>query len=293
VSSFRGALPVVHWSWKGERPLIARSAPRHRRFPLGSVWILLAVWAGSSLTASPARSDDLVRTALDLRAKYREQLGELAGWCDASGLADEAKKTRQWLGQRDPNKLYVTRLVQAVGPPELPDDSPEKVVQWDSRFWKLRTQYAGALELLARRAVRLDRASLAFDLVLAAVRENPDHKAIRRLLGYQEFRGGWYTQYEVDKLRAGQVWHEKFGWLPKGQVKRYEDGQRLYRNRWITAAEDARVHSDIENGWEVPTEHYTIRTNHSLEAGVALGVKLEQLFCVWRQLFFRYFASEA
>ena len=59
------------------------------------------------------------------------------------------------------------------------------------------------------------------------------------------------------------------------------------------ADEDAQLHRDIRSGWEVETEHYTIRTNHSLEAGVQLGVKLEQLYLVWKQLFIRYFATEA
>jgi hypothetical protein len=76
-------------------------------------------------------------------------------------------------------------------------------------------------------------------------------------------------------------------------VPRYEQGQRYYRNRWIPAEDDARLHADIESGWEVETEHYTIRSNHSLEAAVGLGVKLERLYEVWRHLFVRYFATEA
>jgi hypothetical protein len=36
-----------------------------------------------------------------------------------------------------------------------------------------------------------------------------------------------------------------------------------------------------------------IRTNHSIEGGVALGVKLERLYRIWEELFIRYYASEA
>ena len=50
---------------------------------------------------------------------------------------------------------------------------------------------------------------------------------------------------------------------------------------------------DIHSGWDVETEHYTIRTNHSIEAAVSLGVKLERLYRLWQQLFVRYYASEA
>ena len=113
------------------------------------------------------------------------------------------------------------------------------------------------------------------------------------MFGYQKFRDQWRTLYEVKKLRAGFVWSEKFGWLPKAYLRRYEEGQRYSDGRWISAEEDARRHRDIRSGWDVETEHYTIRTNHSIEAAVALGVKLERLNRLWQQLFVRYYASQA
>jgi hypothetical protein len=208
-------------------------------------------------------------------------------------LTEQAKLTRQWTGKRDPNKLYVADLPRAIGRPELPADAPAEAVEWDRRFWQARRQQAKSLETLARKAVRADRASLAFDLVISAIREDPDYDRIRRLLGYQKFCGGWYTQYEVEKLKSGQVWHEKFGWLPSKYLRRYQQGERWSPKGWASAEEDARLRRDIAHGWVIETEHYAIRTNHSLEGGVQLGVKLEQLFRVWRELFIRYFATEA
>jgi hypothetical protein len=208
-------------------------------------------------------------------------------------LAAQARLTRAWFSPRDPDKIYVAILPREVGVSEPPADSPPGVADWHKRFHQLRREQANSLEALARRAVRNGRASLAFDLVLAALRENPDHEAVRSLFGFQKYRNEWRTAWEVGKLRSGQIWHEKFGWLPKAHVRRYEEGQRYYRGRWITAEEDAQAHRDILSGWDIETEHYTIRTNHSLEAGVALGVKLEQLYRVWKQLFIRYFATES
>jgi len=242
---------------------------------------------------SDARPDELDRAAGRLMASYGEKLAELADWCDQHGLGEQAAKTRTWLERRDPNKVYVPVLPRGVGLPKPPPGAPEGVIEWNEKFTRLRLQQARVQYELARRAVRKGRASLAFDLVLAALRENPDHEAIRRLFGYQQFEGQWRTLYEVRKLRAGHVWHEKFGWLPRSHVRRYEQGHRYYKGRWITAAEDALLHRDIHFGWDVQTEHYTIRTNHSIEAGVELGRKLERLYRVWKQLFIRYFASEA
>jgi len=252
-----------------------------------------AVAALFFLVAPPVRADDLLSLAEQLRGKYLAGLEEVAAWCQTKGLTDEAKQTRALAGRRDPYKIYLPVLPVEVGPPKLPDDASADKVEWDARLGRQRRDYANALYELARRAIRLRRASLAYDLVLEAIRANPDHEAVRRVMGYQQHRGGWYTPYEARKLRAGHVWHEKFGWLPKTYVRRYEDGQRQVNNRWISAEEDARMHRDIREGWDVETEHYTIRTNHSLQAGVALGAKLENLYRLWQQLFIRYYASES
>lgn len=250
-------------------------------------WTLLI----GSAFAQPGQ--DLTKAIQETRAKYAKDLAALADWAEQQGLAKEAKQTRGWLSPQEPCKLYLAKLPEAIGPPKPPTDGRPEQAEWGQRFWRLRQEQAAALWELARRAVRSGRPSLAVQLLLTAAREDPDHEDIRRVLGYQPYQGAWRTDYEVRKLRAGQVWHERFGWLPKSHVPRYEQGQRFYQGRWISADEDARLHSDIHHGWDIETEHYLIRTNHSLEAGATLGVKLERLYRVWRELFFRYYASEA
>ncbi len=267
--------------------------PRPGRILWGRAALAACVVVAIGL-ASPARAvgDELQRQAKDLRARYASQLEELARWCDGKGLGEQAAKTRRWLTPRNPSKLYVAELPQTIGPPALAEGASAEVVEWNDRFLILRRQQALALEKLARQAVGRDRQSLAFDLVMAAVREDPDHEGIRRLLGFQKFKGNWCTLFEKEKLQRNYVWHEKFGWLPRSSVAKYEQGMRFNQNRWISAADNARLHEKIENGWDVETEHYVVRTNHSLESGVALGDKLEQLYRVWKQLFVRYFATE-
>ncbi len=255
-----------------------------------------AAWLGAATllcgASGPVRAEDLLAAVHEQTAKYAGQLADLATWCDQHGLAEQAQKSRSWLTPRDPNQLYVIILPEAVGRPPLAEDASKDVVQWDARFWQLRREQAVALESLARRLILAERASLAFDLVMAALRENPDHDGIRRMLGYQKYRDTWRTQYEVNKLRAGLVWHDKFGWISRAHVRRYEQGQRFSGGRWVSAEEDARLHREIKSGWLIETEHYQIRTNYSLEAGVRLGERLERLYRVWKQLFIRYYATE-
>ncbi len=228
-----------------------------------------------------------------MRAKYADELKQLAAWCEEKGLTQEAGRTLAVLGPHDPMKFYLPILPIDAGPAKLPEGASKDAVEWDARLSKLRRNEAEALYDLAKRMVRKGHAELAMDLVLDAIRANPDSEALRRMFGYQKYQNQWRTIYEVKKYHAGMVWNEKFGWLPKANVRRYEDGQRYYQGKWITAAEDAQRHADINSGWVIETEHYTIRTNHSIEAGVALGSKLEDLYHLWEQMFIRYFANDA
>lgn len=246
------------------------------------------VLASGSATVCVARSpDDLYTARHVLEAQYVADLESLAAWCDEHQLAIEAAETRNSLRDLDPRKIYLSVLRAQR------EDEPAggRSSEWQSRYTMLRHAQAAARFDLAQKAIRQGRASLAFELVLAALHENPDHEASRRLLGYQWFRGQWHTPFEIRKLRAGQVWHEQFGWLPASHVSRYEAGERFAGGRWMSAADEARSRSQIADGWQIETEHYDITTNHSLEAGVALGVELERLHLVWRQLFASYYTN--
>ena len=264
-----------------------------KRFLRASFLLLMLAGCLATLSfGSPARAEDLYQTAQESVDKYAGQLAALAEWCDQRGLAEQAQETRAWLRPHDPSRVRVMVLPREVGGSGLPADSPADVVEWRNRLTRLKHDQANAMFALSRRAMVAHRASLAFDLLMVALRENPDHDSIRRILGYQEYRGQWCTRFEVDMLRSGHVRHEKFGWLPRTHVKRYEQGQRYHRGRWIPAEEDAKLRSRINSGWDVETEHYAIRTNHSLEAGVELGRQLERLYRVWKQLFIRFYATE-
>ena len=267
--------------------------PRLRRFTICS--LIIASWAAAICFPTICRADDAAeqREAQKLRAKYADDLRQLAAWCEEKGLGAEARQTLAVLGPHDPMKFYLPILPEDVGPAKLPEDASKDVVEWDGRLTKLRHDQSAALYDLAKRTVRNRHAGLAMDLVLDAIRANPDNEAVRHMLGYQKFQNQWRTLYEVRKFHAGMVWNDKFGWLPKSHVRRYEEGQRLFEGKWISAAEDAQRHADINAGWVVETEHYSIRTNHSIEAGVALGSKLEDLYHLWEQMFIRYFTTEA
>jgi hypothetical protein len=231
---------------------------------------------------------NLLEARQQLEARYAQSLEELAGWCEAQGLTEQATQTRRAARPRDPWTLYLVNLQSAE---TIHDGADPRVRQWRERFAALGRHHAEGLLTLARQAMRARHPSLAYELVLEMVRADPSSEEGRKLLGFIKYKGEWRTPFEVDKLKARYVWHERFGWLPQAHVARYESGERYYNGRWITAEEEAQIRGDIRSAWHVQTEHYSIRTNHSLEAGVALGQKLERLYRAWQQTFAPYYAS--
>jgi hypothetical protein len=155
-----------------------------------------------------------------------------------------------------------------------------------------RNTYANSLFALAQKAALAGQASLAFQWTTEAVRENSDHAAARRVLGYQQRDSRWLSAYGARMAEAGKSWHPKFGWIVASEVARYEAGERFVGGKWVSADDDAARHSDMRNGWQIRTDHFLVTTNHSLEAAVELVARLERLHQIWRQLFAGFYLNE-
>jgi len=238
--------------------------------------------------AHAARGADVAEARASLYANYAQKLTELAAWCREHQQPEAAEQLHDWLPKRAPEQLTLFLLPSA----DSDDDAKDAQAEWRVRWQVLRDAQADALFALAKQAIAEHRPSLAFELATEAVRENPLHKLARRVLGYVKLRGVWRTPFEIKQLSAGKFWHEQFGWIPKLHVARYEKGQRYYQGRWLAAADEAALRTDVKRGWRVESEHYVVTTNHSLEEGISLSRKLEAFYSIWQQVFIGYLNSE-
>lgn len=155
-------------------------------------------------------------------------------------------------------------------------------------------------EEIFQRAVEAAKNKMGYDamqLVLAALEKNPHHEAIRRQLGFTRYENSWRTTWELNKLKAGFIDHPRFGWIRDNHRERYESGERFYtgktiggkkNNSWVSQTDDATLRNAIDNGWEIQTEHYDLRTNLGLEEGVKTARELEHFYRAWKLLLFRY-----
>jgi len=222
-------------------------------------------------------------------ARFQTELDLLAKWCREQKLDAEAKRVAGWLPKRSADKSYYFLLDTSAEVAAEADDMSEFAM----RFRALREEHAKPLFALAKAAAKDQQYSTAVQLVYETLREQPLHPEALKLLGFQVVNGRRLSAYELAKQRANQVWHPKFGWILAADVKRYEAGERNLDGRWISAAEDARLHATMDRPWRIGTENFMIRTNHSLEEGVRLAERLEKMAQVWRQLFARYHTPEA
>jgi hypothetical protein len=256
-----------------------------RNFFLAALALVVAARPAAVRAASVA--DEWVK----LDTAYAGDLEQLAAWCDQHQLAAEARQTRAWHVERDPRKLYVVVLPDALAAPTNAAENSDRS-QWWERFTKLRRTQADALYALAGKALEEHRLALAYEWIREAVREWPDHERARAVLDFEKHDGRWVTPYAARRLASGQVFDDRYGWLPAADVARYERGERNYRGTWLNAEKDASLHVPIKNGWRIETEHYVVTTNHSLEAGVRLANKLERLNDIWRTIFVTYYMYE-
>ncbi len=210
------------------------------------------MWHGASACAA--------RSVAELQAKYNQRRQEFA-----AANAD-------WRP-----RAPVSGTLLFIAPDEY---SPVK--QTVDAVNEVRKKYAAALFELATEAANAGQLSLAFQWATETLRENPGHVDARRVLGYEQRDGKWLTAYGAKMFDAGKSWNADRGWVSADDAKSP-----------ITAApSDALRHADIKNGWQVRTDHFQVKTNHSLAAGAELAARLERLYQVWRQLFAGFYYSE-
>ena len=161
---------------------------------------LAAAIAFGCLGQSPrVQAADIANDRAGLETKYAAQLADLAAWCDQHQLTAEAKQVRGWLIPRDPRKIYIFVLPDALTAPAGREGNAA-VAEWWTRWFKLRRAEADALFALAGKAIDDHQPALAYELIRETVREFPDHQRARIILGYEKYGGHWVSAYAAHRL---------------------------------------------------------------------------------------------
>lgn len=268
-----------------------------------SVCLVVVLLLPGLLSAQDETRDRRHRQLLERREGILSSLGRdltaLEGWCRDQGMPEAAEEL-QGLGQSLLAETENPELPRLVVPP-VSDALTANEHVWRQRLQKLREERASEIYTLARSALRAGFPSLAFAMIADVVRLNPDHKFARSVLGQElfsdparrddrDYAGEWVSPFEK-QMRSGakpQVRHPRYGWIVAASVDRYENGQRPWKGDWISSEKESELRRDFRNAWEIPSEHFLVRTNVSLEEGVQLSTKLE-IFHAWLQQNFAAF----
>lgn len=253
-----------------------------------------------ALTASDAQAAKAPRNRLDrllaeyalLSAQYSADLLALADFCEQQGFADDAVSIRALAVPVFEQTADIDALPDKLLPALAPNLAPVER-EWRTRLKTLREKYAQELYLLSRRAIIDEQPTYAFHWIREAAFQHPDHQQARKALGYVRYEDGWSTPFAAERMKKGFVWHDTYGWILRTHVDRYERGERFYNGQWRSAAREATIRTDFRHGWEILTEHFEIRTNHSLERGVELGKALEEFHRFFVREFAAFFNSKA
>ncbi|MDA0831733.1 MAG: DUF1570 domain-containing protein [Planctomycetota bacterium] len=223
--------------------------------------------------------DDFLR---QLHAHYQRCLDDRAG--------EETAEVGHLIENIETLADDVERLPREIQPPiDMTLPAAERARR--TALLDLRKRYAADLFALAATCKRQGHLSLAYDLIREAAVHNSDHPQVRKLLGYVRHDQEWVTPVAQGLLKQHKAWHPEFGWIPKNHVERYEKGQRYFNGSWVSPDKEAELRRDFRKAWEIRTDHYLIKTNHSLERGVELGLALEEFYSYFMQAFNGFFNS--
>lgn len=240
--------------------------------------------------APPLRStqhERLLRDYETRHSKFAAQVDALAAEVEALGMAPNAREIRAFAQQPDQRSLRMDDLPETLIP-DIPAALSTEERNWRLRLRGLETDYANDLFKLGERAKLSGQISLAWRFVREAAYRNPDHDRARATLGYVLYKNSWTTPFRKQKLERGNEWHDRFGWVLKDDLPKYLEGERRAKDgRWLPADRDAAIRADFANAWEVDSEHFHVRSNHSLERAVEISVELER----FHDYFVREFAA--
>ena len=247
-----------------------------------------------ALTLSAAAQDSLQnrrhRQFVERRQRalddFQFEMQQLADHCRSQGLTDTAAEVEQ-IQWRANSLDSSTRPSTLIAPP-ISEKLPAEEFAARQRAAKLQTDCGSELYRLARAALKANLNTMAFLIIGDVLRVDPDHRLARRIIGQEQFHdparkdeagyaGEWITPFEK-KMRGGRnphILHPEFGWIPRRDLAKYEDGLRPWKAGWISQEKERLQRQDFSNALELRTEHFLLKTNVPREEAVVVSQQLE------------------
>ncbi|MGO9598248.1 MAG: DUF1570 domain-containing protein [Isosphaeraceae bacterium] len=252
----------------------------------------------------PAARDDLKACREAILKREAKELEALAQRLERRGGSDEAAAVRRLFATAGAHHgvSSLAPLPQVVpgrgeGLASIAGKPSEKTALFGRQeLEQARSRAASELYALAKRAAATNPPHITQTaLCLRAILERtPDHPEARRLTGYVPYNGGWARPFAVRQLKAGNVDHPVFGWVPADWVVHLDRGELpapasrgQKQVRWLPARQADSLRASLQNPWQIATEHFEIQADVPLGEAVEFARRLEAFY----DLFFTLMAD--
>lgn len=225
------------------------------------------------------------------RERFVREMHLIADECESKSFFTDAEMIRTRAKPVDSGAYRLDDLPETLIP-TLPLTMPDVEREWRAKLLKTERAYASDIYKIARDALRLGLPSYTFQLVREVAFHDPNNPSARGMLGYVTDKNRWTTPFLRRMSQTGFIDHPRFGWIDSKHVERYENGERFYNSQWMSAEKEAALRTDLNNAWEVTTEHFLVRTNHSLEKGVEIARMLETFHKFFLREYTAFFNSQ-
>lgn len=243
---------------------------------LAAVILLLCANGSGTFAQKRLTQDDYRQEFHNRRQDYLQKLESLSENLKQTGRIAESTAVEQQIDLlSDPGGRHrpLPKTVRA----EIPPGATPEIV-WKQQWRSMQDQHASALYTFAMEVMRQQHIGLGYRIARTVLQVNPDHADARQMLGYVRDGNEWMTPFTMQKKKDGKIWDPRYGWIGKDDLTKYEKGLRPYRDRWLPEEQERNLRLAQEDLWEIRTEHWVIRTDHSLEKGVEIAGKLEDYF---------------
>lgn len=245
------------------------------------------------------RARESARTAGDVARDSVDDFREKR----AKTLADEVRKVVAWMAAESyaPPEAKERVRVAAVG---LLADAPveraaleseikalahaEKAAEdvrktstaFESRMKELLRKFTNQIFGAVDKCFAAGEPGYAFDLYRFLLRVDPDNEKAHKSLGETKVEGEWLRPYEMEQYRAGFVWDDRFGFVPKKGRERLQAGEAWDpgAKAWGKLADLNKAHAEASNPWKLESEHFKLVSTADLELNVRLIARMEAYF---------------
>lgn len=232
---------------------------------------------------------------------YCEDFESLVVLALRKGLKERAEQVIDRVASLDPEYEDLERMRAALGRVEQAEgEGLEKLREdFDERLERVDERHAKRLFSFAERCFELGLFSRSYDLLLQVLELAPDprsryQRTARSILGYvwdrEEKR--WITEWEARRKRTHVLTDE--GWVPKRDMRKWQEGLRPYKGKWVSAERERQIRERNEfNPYWVESEHFIVRTNLGRKQAWQFARRLEDFYRIFYRFFVGYYDQVA